>query len=118
MHNPHPVRLVVEDDSRRSRLTVFFRLLLAIPHFVWFFLWTVWVAITGFVNWLISIFTGRPPRWFHRLMCGYVRYQAHLAAYVSLVADPYPGFMGEAGSYPGDVQPPGGAGPPRRLANG
>src|SRR4051812_13678512 len=106
MHNPHPVRLVVEDDYRRSRLTVFFRLLLAIPHFIWFFLWTVWVVITGFVNWLISIFTGRPPSWFHGVMCGYVRYQAHLAAYLSLVADPYPGFMGEAGTYPVDVQLP------------
>ncbi len=106
MHDPHPVRLVVEDDYRRTRLTVFFRLLLAIPHFIWFFLWTAWVVITGFVNWLISIFTGRPPRWFHRLMCAYVRYQAHLAAYLSLVADPYPGFMGEAGEYPIDIRLP------------
>jgi hypothetical protein len=106
MHDPHPVHLLVEDDYRRRRLTVFFRLLLAIPHLIWFFLWTVWIAITGFVNWLISIFIGRPPRWFHRLMCGYVRYQAHLAAYLSLVADPYPGFMGEAGEYPVDVQLP------------
>jgi hypothetical protein len=106
MHDPHPVRLVVEDDYRRRRLTVFFRLLLAIPHFIWFFLWTVWIAITGFVNWLISIFTGRPRPWFHRLMCGYVRYQAHLGAYLSLVANPYPGFMGEAGSYPVDIQLP------------
>src|SRR5437764_646913 len=88
VHNPHPVRLVVEDDYRRRRLTVFFRLLLAIPHLIWFFLWTVWIAITGFVNWLISIFTGRPPRWFHRLMCGYVRYQAHLATYLYPNADP------------------------------
>ena len=106
MHDPHPVRLVVEDDYERSRPTVFFRLLLAIPHFIWFFLWTVWVVLTGFVNWLISIFTGRPPRWFFGVMCGYVRYQAHLGAYVSLTANPYPGFMGEAGSYPIDVQLP------------
>ena len=28
----HPIRLVVTDDLRRSRLTVFFRLLLAIRH--------------------------------------------------------------------------------------
>src|SRR5690349_18155504 len=106
MHDPHPVRLVVEDDYRRNRLTVFFRLLLAIPHFIWFFLWTVWIVITSFVNWLMSIFTGRPRPWFHRLMCGYVRYQAHLGAYLSLVADPYPGFMGEAGQYPIDIQLP------------
>jgi len=106
MHDPHPVHLVVEDDYRRNRLTVFFRLLLAIPHFIWFFLWTVWIVITSFVNWLMSIFTGRPRPWFHRLMCGYVRYQAHLGAYLSLVADPYPGFMGEAGQYPIDIQLP------------
>ena len=32
---PHPIHLVVTDDLQRSRLTVFFRLLLVIPHFVW-----------------------------------------------------------------------------------
>jgi Domain of unknown function (DUF4389) len=106
MHEPHPVHLVVEDDYRRTRLTVFFRLLLAIPHFIWFGLWTVWVVITGFVMWLISVFTGRPPPWFHRVMCGYVRYQAHLSAYLALVGNPYPGFMGEAGEYPIDVRLP------------
>lgn len=35
------MRLTVTDDLRRSRLTVFFRLLLAIPHFIW---WTLWAA--------------------------------------------------------------------------
>ena len=29
-----PVAVTVDDDLRRSRLTVFFRLLLTIPHFV------------------------------------------------------------------------------------
>ena len=33
--NEHPVQLVVEDDLQRNRLTVFFRLILAIPHFIW-----------------------------------------------------------------------------------
>ena len=31
----HPVRIVVDDDLERPRLTVLFRLFLAIPHFVW-----------------------------------------------------------------------------------
>ena len=106
MHEPHPVHLVVEDDYTRTRLTVFFRLILAIPHFIWFTLWTLWIVITGFVNWLISIFTGRPPQWFHGLMCSYVRYQAHLSAYLALVGNPYPGFMGERGEYPIDVKLP------------
>src|SRR5947209_7611714 len=106
VHDPHPIRLAVEDDYRRTRLTVFFRLLLAIPHLIWFALWTVWIVFTAFVNWLISVFTGRPPDWFHHLMCRYVRYQAHLGAYLSLTADPYPGFMGDPGSYPIDIELP------------
>jgi Domain of unknown function (DUF4389) len=106
MHEQHPVRLVVDDDYRRTRLTVFFRLLLAIPHYIWFFLWTVLIVVTAVVNWLISIFTGKPPGGLHRLMCGYVRYQAHLSAYLSLVGNPYPGFAGEEGEYPVDVELP------------
>jgi Domain of unknown function (DUF4389) len=106
MHEAHPVVLVVEDDYRRSRLTVFFRLILAIPHIIWFFLWTIWIVLTSIVNWVVSLIRGRPPRWFHNLMCSYVRYQAHLSAYIYLVGNPYPRFMGEAGEYPVDVRLP------------
>jgi hypothetical protein len=41
VHQPHAVCLDVEDDYDRNRLTVFLRLLLAIPHLIWFLLWTV-----------------------------------------------------------------------------
>jgi Domain of unknown function (DUF4389) len=106
MHESHPVGLIVEDDYRRNRLTVFFRFILAIPHLIWFFLWTIWIVLTSIVNWVVSLITGRPPRWFHRLMCGYVRYQVHLSSYLYLIGNPYPGFMGEAGEYPIDVRLP------------
>ena len=33
----HPIALVVDDDLRRNRVTVFFRLLLAIPQVVWLY---------------------------------------------------------------------------------
>ena len=39
--NEHPVRLVISDDMRRNRLTVFFRLILAIPHYFWLFIWGI-----------------------------------------------------------------------------
>ncbi|HKC77723.1 MAG TPA: DUF4389 domain-containing protein, partial [Gaiellaceae bacterium] len=106
MHEPHPVHLVVEDDYERTRVTVFFRLLLAIPHLIWFGLWTLLIIVTAVLNWLISIFTGKPPRGLHRLMCRYIRYQAHLTAYLALVGNPYPGFTGEAGEYPIDIRLP------------
>ncbi len=105
-HTEHPVRLVVEDDYLRNRWTVFFRLILAIPHFIWFFLFTLWVLLMSILNWLVCLFTGKPPRWFHRLMCAYVRYQAHLLAYLSSIGNPYPGFAGEEGEYPIDIDLP------------
>jgi hypothetical protein len=57
----HPIRLAVTDDLRRSRLTVFFRLLLAIPHFVWLYLWTIAAEIVLLIGWFAALFIGRLP---------------------------------------------------------
>jgi Domain of unknown function (DUF4389) len=101
---PHPIRLVVQDDQRRSRLTVFFRLLLAIPHFIWFFLWSVVMVFVAVLSWLIVLFTARLPEGLHNFTAAYVRYSTHLFAYLYLAANDYPGFVGEAGDYPIDVK--------------
>jgi Domain of unknown function (DUF4389) len=100
----HPARLVVGDDLRRSRLTVFFRLLLALPHIVWLLLWTVVAWITGFLNWLVTLVRGSSPRPFQRFLSAYIRYQAHVGAFLYLAANPFPGFIGKPGSYPVDVE--------------
>ena len=100
---PHPIRLVVTDDLRRNRLTVFFRVLLAIPLVVWIVLWSVAVAFAVIVAWVVGLVTGRVPDGLHRFMASYTRFSTHLSAYVWLVADPYPGFTGEPG-YPVDVR--------------
>jgi hypothetical protein len=113
MHPEHPVKLVVEDDLHRNRLTVFFRLLLAIPHFIWIFLWTIATVVAAVVNWVATLVTGTPPAGLHRFMCAYVRYLTHVNAYVGLVANPYPGFVGEEGEYPIDVTLPPPAPQPR-----
>ena len=39
--NEHPIGLVVDDNLRRNRLTVFFRLLLAIPQAIWLAVWSI-----------------------------------------------------------------------------
>ncbi len=102
----HPVQLAVEDDLQRNRLTVFFRLLLAIPHLIWFVLWSIAATIVAILNWFATLAMGQPPAAFHRFLCAYVRYTVHLGAYLTLVANPYPGFTGEAGSYPVDIALP------------
>jgi hypothetical protein len=92
--SPHPVRLVVSDDLRRSRLTVLFRLLLAIPHLIWALLWTIAVVAAVVVNWFATLIAGRSPRALHRFLAAYLRYWTHLAAYLGLAANPFPGFTG------------------------
>jgi Domain of unknown function (DUF4389) len=101
--SPHPVRLAVEDDLRRSRLTVFFRLLLAIPHYVWLSLWSILMFFVGIVNWVATLITGRLPGGLHNLTAAYVRYLTHLFAYLSLAANPYPMFTG-SDRYPVDLE--------------
>lgn len=105
-HPAHPVRLAVEDDYRRNRLTVLLRLILAIPHFIWFFLWSILAFIVAIISWVATLILGRPPGWIHGFLCAFVRYSVHLSAYLGLAANPYPGFLGEAGEYPIDVELP------------
>jgi hypothetical protein len=99
-----PVSLVDRDDSRRSRLTVFFRLLLALPHLVWATLWGIAALLAAIVNWFATLILGRSPSRLHRFLVRYVRYAFHVSAFATLVANPFPGFVGEAGSYPVDLE--------------
>jgi Domain of unknown function (DUF4389) len=98
----HPVELTVTDDLRRSRLTVFFRLLLAIPHLVWLALWGVAMEIAVLVAWFAALFAGRVPGGLHDFLAAYVRYSTRVRAYILLLADPFPPF-GSGGSYPVDA---------------
>jgi hypothetical protein len=96
----HPVQLVVADDLRRSRVTVFFRLLLALPHFFWIGLFGQAAFVVAFLNWWATLFRGRSPESFHKFLAGYVRYVLHVNGYVFLTAQPWPAF------YMGDKLPP------------
>ena len=99
----HPVGLIVTDDLHRSRLTVFFRLLLAIPHFIVVGLWGIATYIIVLVAWLIAIFTGRVPDGLHNFIAGWLQYATRVTAYVFLLANPFPPF-GPMGTYPVDAR--------------
>jgi hypothetical protein len=98
-----PISIAVEDDLRRSRLTVFFRLLLAFPHFVWLTLWGVLAFFAAIASWAVTLARGQQPAALHRFLSAYLRYQTHVYAFISLVVNPFPGFAGAAGSYPAEV---------------
>jgi hypothetical protein len=100
----HPIRLVVNDDLQRNRLTVFFRLILAIPLLLWAVLWGVIAMLAYIVNWFATLFMGQSPDGLHNFLATFLRYTTHVRAYTLLVADPYPGFTGKEGTYPIDLE--------------
>jgi Domain of unknown function (DUF4389) len=100
----HPVRIVVDDDLERPRLTVLFRLFLAIPHFIWLALWSIAAFFAVIVGWVLALVLGRLPDPLHRFLAAYVRYATHLFAFVYVIGRRFPGFTGRAGSYGIDVE--------------
>jgi hypothetical protein len=102
--NMHPIRLVVADDLKRSRLSVFFRLLLAYPQFWWVAIWGFAASFALVAQWFYLLFTGHPAHGLHRFLSRYQRQYAHALAYFHLLANPYPHFSGLAGDYPVDLE--------------
>jgi hypothetical protein len=100
----HPLRVVVTDELERSRVTVFFRLFLAIPHIVWIILWSIAAFFAAIAAWFCALVVGRVPMPLHRFLSAYVRYSVHLGAFVSVVGAKFPGFGGREGSYGIDLE--------------
>jgi hypothetical protein len=100
----HPIGLIVEDDLERNRLTVFFRLLLAIPQAIWIALWGIAAYVAIVIAWFAALIRGRVPDGLHEFIARYLRALTHLTAYLFLLADPWPPFGGAEGSYPVDLR--------------
>jgi hypothetical protein len=97
----YPVTFEVDYVERRSRLTAFFRLLLAIPLVIWLYVYGLVALIAVTIAWLAIVFTARYPRALYDFIAGYTRVLARFTAYVSLLCDPYPPFGGsDDGAYP------------------
>jgi Domain of unknown function (DUF4389) len=99
----HPIGLIVTDDLRRSRLTVFFRLLLVIPQAVWLSIWSIAVALTVLIAWFAALVTGRVPDGLHNFNASFLRYATRVTGYLFLLAEPWPWFT-NAEPYPLDAR--------------
>jgi hypothetical protein len=83
---------------------VFFRFPLALVHFAWLTLWGIVAYLALIASWFSTLIRGTTPAALHRFLAAYMRYAAHVFAFVALVANPFPGFLGRPGSYPVDVE--------------
>jgi Domain of unknown function (DUF4389) len=106
---PYPVTFEMDYVQQRDRLTVFFRWILAIPHFIFALVYAIGFEIVWVIAWFALLFTARWPSGLYEFMSGFLRYITRLSAYVYLGVDQYPPFSGAVDdSYPVrvDIAPP------------
>jgi hypothetical protein len=83
---------VIEPAGPRDRVTVAFRIILAIPQFiVLFFIMLGW-CVTTIVAWFLILFTGEYPSGLYEFGVGSLRWLIRLEAYLLLLVDDYPPF--------------------------
>ncbi len=92
--------LTVEYPARLSRLLIFVKWLLAVPHYVWLLVVGLVLYAVTFAAWWAILFTGRYPPGLFAVAVRFLRYTAAVNAYLLLMRDEYPPFSGEAGRYP------------------
>jgi hypothetical protein len=104
MSNP-AVAYVSHYVEPRSRLTTFFRVVMAIPHMI---VWSVWAFFAFFAvvaAWFAIVFTGRYPDGLYEFVASFQRYTTRWTAYLYLLTDEYPPFSGSPDRpYPVDLQ--------------
>jgi hypothetical protein len=98
---PYPVTFEADYVEKRSRLTTFFRLLLAIPHLIFVYLYQLAAGVVVLVAWFVLLFTGRWPLGMYDFVAGSLRYSTRVYGYTCLLTDAYPPFSGDPTiSYP------------------
>jgi hypothetical protein len=88
----YPVTFEADYVEKRSRLTTFFRWLLAIPHFLILAFWGLAVFFGVIVAWFGLLFTGRWQLGLYMFTANYMKYYARVSGYIWLLSDPYPPF--------------------------
>ena len=90
---PYPTTLAAIDPCEpRSRLTVGFRIILGIPHFIvlMFLIFAWWV--TAVVAWFLILISGAYPRGLYAFGVGAMQWLIRVEAYMLLLVDDYPPF--------------------------
>ncbi|HSJ15378.1 MAG TPA: DUF4389 domain-containing protein [Longimicrobiales bacterium] len=89
----YPAELVLpEPTEERDRLTVFFRILLAIPHLIILALLFVIWAFTTAIAWVMILLTGSFPETLYGFALGVLAWTTRVEAYLLLLTDEYPPF--------------------------
>jgi Domain of unknown function (DUF4389) len=97
----YPVAYEVDYAEQRSRLSAFFRLILAIPWFVVAIFWGLAALVCVVIAWFAIVFTARYPAGLYDLAAKALRYITRTNSFALLMTDAFPSFGGgEDAQYP------------------
>lgn len=97
---PYPVQFDVEYPPSLSRLLIFVKWLLAIPHAIVLYFLQIASAVLLIVVFFAVLITGKYPEGLFKFNLGVMRWGANVNAYVWLLRDEYPPFSLDAGQHP------------------
>jgi hypothetical protein len=100
--NPdYPVRLEIDYPQRLSRLLIFVKWLLAIPHLIALYVLGIVAYAVLIIAWFAVLITGGYPRALFDYLVGFERWRARVGAYLLLQTDAYPPFkLADDPAYP------------------
>lgn len=82
----------VPETEGRNRLTIFFRILLIIPHIIALALVGIVAYFVMIIAWFAVLFTGKWPVGLRDFAIGLQRWSTRFSAYAFLLTDKYPPF--------------------------
>jgi hypothetical protein len=104
----YPIGYEVDYVEERSRLTTFFRLIMAIPLLLVGIVWAIGGFFCTIAAWFALLVTTRYPQGLYDFNLGVVRYFTRLQGYTRYLTDVYPPFdTGEHPEYPIRLPAPG-----------
>jgi len=95
-----PVLVAFAGSAPQSRLTVAFRIFMAIPQLIVLWLLGIAAIVITIIGWFGALFTGRLPVFSGDFLTGYLRWLSRVYAYNYLLTDVYPPFTLDDADYP------------------
>jgi hypothetical protein len=95
-----PVLVAFGGPAPQSRVTVAFRIFMAIPQLIVLWLLGVAAGVIAIIGWFGALFTGRLPVFAADFLTGYLRWLSRVYAYNYLLTDVYPPFTLDDADYP------------------
>jgi hypothetical protein len=89
---PYPIDLEIAPAASQNRLTILFRLLLAIPALIVLYVLQLVAEVVAFLSWFYALVTGNMNRGMRDLLAYWLRYQAQTGGYILLLTSRYPSF--------------------------